>query len=173
MSSDKLDATATAAGIVEAGVFTWDLDSDTVYADEVLAELFGFDAAVAQSGQPIIHFLDRIDASDKPRIAQAIHEAIVTGEAYQQDYDILRPDGTRARVSAFGRCFRDATGTPSHYAGIVCPKADERAPQDSLFWHCLQAHHLARQCGQWEMVRHLELALREFGHPPQTTDVVH
>lgn len=163
----------SAADLAEAGVFTWDLGTDTVYADTTLAALFGFDAEVAQSGQPIIHFLDRIDAADKPRIAQAIHEAIVTGAAYQQDYDILRPDGTRASVSAFGRCFRDAAGTPSHYAGIVCPKADERAPQDSLFWHCLQAYHLARQCGQWDMVRHLELALREFGHPLRATEAMH
>jgi len=158
---------------MEAGVFTWDLGTDTVYADAALAGLFGFDAEVAQAGQPIIHFIDRIDAADKPRIAQAIHEAIVSGDAYQQDYDIMRPDGTRARVSAFGRCFRDAAGTPSHYAGIVFPRADERAPQDSLFWHCLQAYNLARQCGQWDMVRHLELALREFGHPLRAMGAMH
>jgi hypothetical protein len=117
----------------------------------------------AERGQPIISFLDRIDPEDKPKIARAIHEAIVTGEAYQQTYRVIRPDGSLVHVAAFGRCFRDAAGTPSHYAGIVCPAAVGSSEQGALFWHCLQAHELARRSGQWEMVEYLEKALRHLG----------
>jgi len=154
----------TAQGNVkaDAGVFTWDLSTDTVYADAALAALFGFGTHEAERGQPIVSFMQRISAIDKPRIAQAIHEAIVTGKAYQQDYMIERPDGTRASVSAFGRCFRDSDGTPSHYAGIVCPQSICEISHDPLLGHCLQAYDLASKTGNADLVAALAVALRLY-----------
>lgn len=147
----------------DAGIFTWVLCTDTVYADAAVAALFGFDAQQVERGQPIVSFLDRIDPRDKPKIAQAIHSAIITGDPYQQDYSVIRPDGTKAEVAAFGRCFRDASGTPSHYAGIICPRIDQLSSQDAMFWHCLQAYEIARGAKQWDMVKVLEKALRQCG----------
>jgi len=152
----------------DAGVFTWDLSTDTVYADKALAELFGLDARETERGLPIVRFLDRIDPADKPMIAKAIHEAIVTGEAYQQDYTVVRHDGSTAAVAAFGRCFRNAAGTPSHYAGIVYPKTSGPSVQDAIFWHCLQAYNLAKDAGQMEMVELLQQALRRCGRATES-----
>jgi PAS domain-containing protein len=166
MSVVKVDAGDSAKTSPDAGVFTWELSTDTVYADAALAGLFGLDAREAEQGLPIIRFLDRIDPADKPKIAHAIHEAIITGEAYQQDYGLVRPDGSRADVAAFGRCFRDASGTPAYYAGIVCPRTERSSSQDALFWHCLQAHNIARECGMWDIVELLETALRKFNLQP-------
>src|SRR4051812_29429859 len=101
----------TAARSADAGIFMWQLSDDTVYADAALADLFGLDSREAERGLPIVRFLDRIREDDRPDVAKAIHEAIVTGEAYQRDYRIVRPDATEVGVSAFGRCFRDANGT--------------------------------------------------------------
>jgi hypothetical protein len=173
MSAKKNDAGGAIQACPDAGVFTWDLSTDTVYADSALAELFGLDAHEACRGLPIVRFLDRIDPADKPLIARAIHEAIVTGEAYQQDYSIIRPNGSKADVSAFGRCFRDENGNPRHYAGVVCLRTDQPSPVDALFWHCLQAHNIAKECGRWEMVEILEDALRQFGHQPDGATVRH
>jgi hypothetical protein len=106
-------------------------------------------------------------------VAKAIHEAIVTGEAYQRDYRIVRPDATEVGVSAFGRCFRDANGTPSHYAGIVYPSIGQPMPSERLFWHCLQAHDLARQCGEMEMVELLGQALRRYGRRSEHDTSIH
>lgn len=157
----------------DAGVFTWDLSADMVYADATLAKLFGLNAREAECGLPIIRFLEKIDSVDKPKIAKAIHESIITGETYQQDYGILQTDGTVTNVAAFGRCFRGADGTPSHYAGIVCLRINRPSSQEALFWHCLQAHDLARQSGQWEMVRLLEEALRKCGEHAADTARLH
>ncbi len=149
--------------VSDAGIFSWVLSTDTVYADAAVAVLYGFDAQQMESGQPIVSFLDRIDPRDRPRTARAIHEAIVTGEHYQQDYRVIRPDGTNMQVAAFGRCFRDSEGTPAHFAGIICPRIDQPSAEDAMFWHCLQAYEIARNAKQWEMVKVLEKALRQCG----------
>ncbi|MBW9051822.1 PAS domain-containing protein [Rhizobium mesosinicum] len=147
--------------VPDAGIFSWVLGTDTIYADAAVAALLGFEARQLESGQPITSFLDRIDPKDKAKIARAIHEAIVTGGAYQQDYRVIRPDGTSVEVAAFGRCFRDASGTPSHYAGIICPRIDRRSAQENMFWHCFQAYEIARNAKQWEMAKVLEKALHQ------------
>jgi PAS domain S-box-containing protein len=149
--------------VSDAGIFSWVLSTDTVYADAAVAALFGFEAQQLEDGQPIINLLDRIDPRDKARTARAIHEAIITGEPYQQDYRVIRPDGTSADVAAFGRCFRDSEGTPAHYAGIICPRINQPSAEDAVFWHCLQAYEIARNAKQWDMAKVLEKALRQCG----------
>lgn len=163
----------TSVRSADAGIFMWQLSDDTVYADAALADLFGLDSREAERGLPIVRFLDRIREDDRPDVAKAIHEAIVTGEAYQRDYRIVRPDATEVGVSAFGRCFRDANGTPSHYAGIVYPSIGQPMPSERLFWHCLQAHDLARQCGEMEMVELLGQALRRYGRRSEQDTSIH
>lgn len=131
----------------DAGLFTWDLSIDTVYADAALAELFGFEAAVAESGQPAMTYLERICLTDRARVARSISDAILTGEAFQEDYQIIRPDHTVASVSGFGRCFRDINGSPLHYSGIVFPASRLLPADKSIEWHCLQARELASRIG--------------------------
>jgi PAS domain-containing protein len=56
--------------VSDAGIFSWVLSTDTVYADAAVAALFGFEAQQLENGRPIVSFLDRIDPRDKARTAQ-------------------------------------------------------------------------------------------------------
>ncbi|AHG45418.1 diguanylate cyclase [Rhizobium leguminosarum bv. trifolii CB782] len=148
----------------EPGIFTWDLATDTVYADSALAILFGLDPAQTVAGLPIIKYLDRIHPDDKPSVAKAISDSVITGNPYRHDYRVFDRSGQIVAVAAFGRCFRDEAGNPSHYAGIVFPTNDH-TPQDELLAHCTAALKIAQSSGLQTTADALESILKELAKP--------
>lgn len=135
-----------------AGIFTWVLETNTVYCDAAVAAAFGLGNGEYENGLPINRFLERMHADDVGRIARAIHDAIVTGEPYQENYRICRPDGTIITVSAFGSCFRNSDGDPAHYAGIVFPMTPNY-PNDDVLLHFLAALEAAKKSGNPKVVQ--------------------
>ncbi|MBB3543862.1 MULTISPECIES: PAS domain-containing protein [unclassified Rhizobium] len=113
----------------DAGLFTWDLNSNLVYADSALAELFGLDPVETERGLPVQTYLDRVHPDDAPTLAKQINDAIIAEHPTVQEYRSRKADGSYIHVSAFGRCFRDRNDNPVHYAGIVM--ATEKAPAGS------------------------------------------
>jgi len=111
----------------DAGLFTWDLNSNLVYADSALAELFGLDPAETEHGLPVQTYLDRVHPDDAPTLAKQINDAIIAEHPTVQEYRSRKADGSYVYVSAFGRCFRDRNNNPVHYAGIVMAMDDTPA----------------------------------------------
>lgn len=105
----------------EAGIYTWCLNTDTVYGDTAVADLFGIDPARTLNGLPIANYMERVHPEDRATLAKSISEAILNGSPYRSEYRVFDTDGRIREVMAFGRCFRDETGNPAYYAGIVHP----------------------------------------------------
>lgn len=141
----------TIDSIPQSGMFYWDLNADCVQADAAVATLFGFDPAEAESGKRIDCYLDRVAGADRPRIAKAIHEAVVSGEYHQEDYDIVHYDGSVTPISSFGRCFRSADGMAFRFVGVMSRRV--AIDNDPLMWHCLEAYDLASRSGRTETAR--------------------
>ncbi|OCJ00580.1 hypothetical protein A6U86_13420 [Rhizobium sp. AC27/96] len=110
-----------ACRIEEAGIWTWSIESDLVFADTAVAKLFGIDQEETLHGLPVERFLTRIHVSDRPRIARKLSQAIIGGQPYREEYRVEDYRGTIRWVMAHGRCFRDRSGNPVQYAGIVHP----------------------------------------------------
>jgi PAS domain S-box-containing protein len=106
---------------IEAGIFTWCLETDTLFGDSAVGELFGLDPADTLKGLPIGAYLSRIVEEDRIAVASAISQAVRDGQPYRAEYHVIDSNGDVRPVAAFGRCFRDKTGNPIHYAGIVHP----------------------------------------------------
>ncbi|PDS77161.1 PAS domain-containing protein [Rhizobium sp. L43] len=155
----------------EAGIFTWVLATDTVYADSALANLFGLDPEETIAGLPVIRYLHRIHPDDKPSVAKAISESVITGNPYRHDYRVFDRSGQMITVAAFGRCFRDEAGNPSQYAGIVFPTNDhvrqdhQQDHQDQLSAHCREALKIAQSSGLQATADALEAILKELPKP--------
>jgi PAS domain S-box-containing protein len=115
----------------DAGLFTWDLESDLVYADSALAALFGLDPSETEHGLPLQTYLARVHPDDVPTLAKQIKDAIIAQHPTFQKYRSRRADGSYVYVSAFGRCFRDREDKPVHYAGIVVPTETVLSDQTS------------------------------------------
>jgi PAS domain-containing protein len=146
-----------------SGIYTWVIATDRVYADSLVAELFGLDCRKAQDGLPLQDHLSRIHNDDLPRVAKAIHHTMMSGQPFGEQYRICRPDGSVAEVMAIGTCFRDGSGEPSHYSGIIFPIAGSGGGENALLKHLLTAYDLARQDGKPALADKIVDALVEIG----------
>lgn len=144
----------------ESGIFTWDLQTNILQGDTAVSRLFGLKPSDVLAGLPIENFLARIHKSDRPKVAESIHYAIVSGGPYHEVYTVDSNEGA-VDVVAFGRCFRDAEGNPSQYAGIVI-RANETGTGDPVVSHIATAHKLAVARHQTQVADALEAILEDL-----------
>lgn len=114
----------TTAGQQECGVCIWSLADNSVVADPHLARVFDLPFEVARHGLPIERYIAKVHPEDRSKVARALHDAIISGRAYQQDYRLLHGDGTVISVLSFGQCFPDENGIASQYVGVVFSRSD-------------------------------------------------
>ena len=105
----------------DAGIFTWDIEKNLVFADSALAELFGLDANDTLCGMPLEDYLQRVHPEDRPALAKIISTTIIAEVPQQGTYRVEGSDGRFRSVAAFGRAFRNRDGSPVLYSGIVVP----------------------------------------------------
>jgi PAS domain-containing protein len=147
---------------LDSGVFTWDISSDQFFADGAFAMLFGLDPAETMVGLPMERYINRVHPDDKARVARSIHDAVISGYPCQQNYRVQSAKGKFTEIMAFGRCFRNADGTPSQYAGIVFPVAPIVEENDTLHDLCAQAHRAALKGGRLDIARMLRDVLEDL-----------
>jgi PAS domain-containing protein len=153
----------TAPVVKASGVYTWVITTDTVYVDSLAAESFGFAAVEGKNGLPLLRYIERVHADDRPRVAKSIHDTMLTGNPFCEQYRVCRPDGSVIEVIAFGSCFRDASGEPSHYSGMVFPKSTIDIHGGSIIGHLLAAYDAACREGRPELAGKIIDALSEAG----------
>ena len=150
-----------------AGIFAWDLKTDLIYGDPVIASLFGFEQAEILKGFRITDFISRMHAEDQPRVARSIRDAIISGRQYQEHYRIVRPDKTTVEVMALGRCFRDRDDVPVQYAGMIFSDmaTDPSSDQDVMESSYRMAHAASLKANHHQVQMVLEKILLELGQP--------
>ncbi|WP_112803410.1 PAS domain-containing protein [Rhizobium sp. SYY.PMSO] len=107
----------------EAGIYTWDIEKNLVFADPALAHLFGLDPAKTVHGLPLETYLARVHPEDRSHLAKAIHNTIVAEVPQQSTYRVRDAHGVYRWVAAFGRAFRNGVDNPTLYSGVVVPAA--------------------------------------------------
>lgn len=161
----RVNSTSALWAAQAAGIFTWDIASNTLYGDSVIAAFFGIDIDRAMAGLPLQDYLANIDPQDKQRVARAIHAAILTGTPYQEEYRLGRPDGSTIWVLEIGHCFRNREGTPSSYAGVIYDITKQKtARTDGLSDHCQAALDVAERVGNTRLINLLQQAMDEAGN---------
>ncbi|MFC5757383.1 PAS domain-containing protein [Rhizobium sp. GCM10022189] len=119
----------------DAGIYTWDIVRNLVFADSAIAELFGLDPAATVRGLPLDTYLRRVHPDDQPQLARKISEVLVADIAQQDTYRVQGRDGRYRLVAAFGRAFRDHSGSPVLYSGIIVPAAEREDGQEGQRSH--------------------------------------
>jgi PAS domain-containing protein len=147
------------------GFFTWDVQDNLLFGDEVFGEIYGFSKKQLATGIAFEVILDRVAIEDRGRIAGRVHYGIVSGTAGTLQYTVLGPNGTRTEVVSFGRCLKDADGIPSLYTGTVMRASHVALAVgiSSMEVHCRAAVSIARKEGRELTVRYLSSALRSLG----------
>lgn len=96
----------------------WNLAENVLIADDVYADLYGFDAGEVAEGVSIEEVIHRILDEDRAEAARATYQAILSGKFTTVQFRVSQ-NGTTRRVVSFGRCLRDAAGAPSVFTGGV------------------------------------------------------
>jgi PAS domain S-box-containing protein len=99
------------------GAWRWDLVTSEAIYSENLARLY----SLVLADPPVDHLdlLDRVYPEDRPRIAQAIQDAIEGTEEFEIEFRILDGNGEERWTVARGRVFVDAQNQPVYLAGIA------------------------------------------------------
>ncbi|BDI31560.1 hypothetical protein CCAX7_36110 [Capsulimonas corticalis] len=116
----RLKATLSAGGIA---TWTWDIIKDLVIADACLASLFSVSPEEAANGG-IDVYLQAIHPEDRPRVAEAIKDAITQGDTYETEYRVVMPSGSHRWLAARGRVERDGDGIAASLPGVVLDITD-------------------------------------------------
>jgi len=149
---------------LRVGFCTWQVCENSLVGDDVFAKIYGYDVQQVAAGVPIENLLSRIAPGDRERIAKEVHEAIISGNAYNTSFRVLSPQGVR-HVTYFGRCLRDAEGLPSFFSGTISEHLPEENVSDSSSaeLHCRAALGFARRQHNTMASHHLAKALTALG----------
>jgi PAS domain-containing protein len=124
----------------EAGIYSWIIESNTLYGDSLIADLYGFDPGEAAAGLPLETYLGRLHDEDQPEIKRLIKKAVLDGKPYHAEHRVRNAEGAFRWVISMGRCFRDQNAMPLIFSGIMYP-IDQLSEQ--MIEH-VDGHHLER-----------------------------
>jgi len=150
-----------------SGIYTWVIATDTFYCDDLAASVLGIEKA--RNALSIKEYLARIHQDDLPRMTRAIFDTIISGKPCNEQCRICRPDGPVRQVVSLGACFRDSSGRPSHYSGILVPvpamEESECGGETAIIAHLVAAHDLADSNGWGKLADKIVDTLEQLTWP--------
>jgi PAS domain S-box-containing protein len=112
-------------------IWDWDLAAGTLWWNDGYQKLFGY--APSERPPGIGSWQDHIHPEDRPRVLEAIHEAIDSGqESWSDEYRFRHRDGHWVFVLDRGHVIRDADGTPVRMIGGMTDITARRESEDRL-----------------------------------------
>ena len=126
---NRLEAALEAATV---GIWSWDVVSDRLAGDRNFARMFSVPPDEAATGLPLSRYLPRIHPDDRARVAALVEQAVATGGRYAADYRIVSPDGAVRWVEVRGRVYRDDSGQPSTFPGVMTDITERKRVEQEL-----------------------------------------
>ena len=110
--------------IAELGSYDWDVATDTNTWSDQLYRIYGYEPGAFNASYD--KFISMIHPDDRERI-KAIHaEAFETGEPFEMEERIVRPNGEERLLWSNGVVITDDHGTPVRFVGTCRDITDER-----------------------------------------------
>ncbi|MEA2685547.1 MAG: hypothetical protein QOE93_742, partial [Actinomycetota bacterium] len=141
---------AHAQQVARVGSWEWDVAADTLVWSQELFHLYGRDPATFAVSYPA--FVDCIHPQDRAAVEAVIGAAFVSGDGFDFDHRVVRPDGDVRTLSCKGDVERDGAGRVVRMTGIGQDVTDTRAREKVLadtLRRLGEARALAR-VGNWE-----------------------
>jgi PAS domain S-box-containing protein len=126
-SQERLHAALDASS---TSTWRWDMQTNVVESDDALLHLFGVDPA-AQSGSFEL-LVSRIHAEDRQRVIDAALRCAAEGVDLDEEFRIVRPDGSMRWAVDKGKVVLGDAGRPRYLIG-ACVDVTERRVRDSQF----------------------------------------
>ena len=126
---NRLEAALEAATV---GIWSWDVVKDRLAGDRNFARMFSLPADEVVVGLPLSRYVVRIHPDDRAPVSALVEQAVETGGRYAADYRIVSPDGTVRWVEVRGRVYRDASGQPSTFPGVMTDITERKLVEQQL-----------------------------------------
>lgn len=112
-------------GQIYANIGTWDwhIQTGELFWSERIAPLFGYPNGELETTYE--NFLNAVHPDDRPRVSDAVHQAVHNGAPYEIEHRVVWPNGTTRWVMEKGSVYRDEQGQPLQMLGVV-QDIDER-----------------------------------------------
>ena len=127
-AAERLEIALDAGAIV--GTWVWDINADSIVADERFAASFGIDPERCQTGLPLATVMKSIHPEDRDRVSAEINDVLARGASYRCDYRVRRPDDTYYWVGARGRVERSPDGSPTRFPGVLIDIDQQKRIED-------------------------------------------
>ena len=126
--SEQRRSLALAAG--RMGSWEWDLMTGRHVWDEGQYRLFGLDPSELEPDAAMLASL--IHAADIEQMRKSAAKAAATGEAYDAEFRIVRPDGEVRWCVATGAATLDASGRPVRLSGVTHDITERKRSEEAL-----------------------------------------
>lgn len=134
--------------LAHIGTWNWVIDTDTVTWSDELYQIAGLDPSLPA---PSYAKLSRIYTPDSwDRLSDVVSKALQTGEPYNLELEIRRPDGSTRWVNAYGGVERGGNGKVSGLHGTVQDITDRKRAEEALAKSEDLFHTMADWTFDWE-----------------------
>ncbi|MCU1760673.1 ATP-binding protein [Pseudomonas sp. 14P_8.1_Bac3] len=114
------------------GSFVWDIKGNLLSGDERFARTFSFPVDQDLGNLPTDIAESRIHPDDRSWVNEQVDKSVTTGEPFNAEYRVLRPDGSYLWVQASGCCEFDDHGTPFRFPGVLIDIHERKTAEESL-----------------------------------------
>lgn len=111
------------------GSWNWEIETNTLIWSDELYRIYGLGRGTPLSYET---FIERLHPDDRERVRAIVSAALATGEPFQLQEQIVRPDGQIRVLDSQGEVERDKTGRPISMFGLCRDVTEEKGVQDAL-----------------------------------------
>lgn len=112
------------------GTWDWDIKTGSIRWSENMEQIHG--QRLGSFGGNIESFLEGICIEDRPRVEQAVHQAIAGDGSYHVEYRLAKADGTFGWMEAHGQVIYDSSGRPSKMMGVCRDISERKRSEEAL-----------------------------------------
>jgi PAS domain S-box-containing protein len=114
------------------GSFVWDVKGNVLSGDERFARTFSYPADVPLDNLPQDIAEARIHPDDVNWVQEQVQQSMLTGESFNAEYRVLRPDGSYLWVLASGCCEFNDQREPFRFPGVLIDIHERKIAEESL-----------------------------------------
>lgn len=137
--SERLSLATDAGGI---GVWDWNLHSRNLTWDEQMYRLYGIDSR--KKDNLYQHWLSCLHPDDRERMEKTLQKSIRQGSDFDEEFRVMRPDGSQHTIKAIARVEQNAAGIAHRMVGVNWD-ISERKHQEMLLQKTAEAARSASE----------------------------